>query len=297
MLGKVGASIVHSRGKTAQTGGEKNFVCVYLVFFSAFTIAYQSHHNLGLCTFITLSVALQFLAYSLLAVRVVQQQSVRGVSGKALQCHALVYMSRLSSTTWLKGYIPTDSTGNGLYQACDAMSLLTVLCLLYFVHKRYESTYQREQDDFDISYLLGFCFCLAVVLHPHLNSRPLFDTLWTFALYVDVFAMMPQLWMVAKLESGVSADALYNPHYIMAIAASRGVNLYFWFHGFREFAPKDGSFNFTGWAIMGAHVIQCLLLADFAFFYVKACVLGSIKAVQTGDYSQPMMANVGVFQL
>merc|ERR1719409_660696 len=162
------------------------------------------------------------------------------------------------------------------------MSLLTVLCLLYFVHKRYEHTYQRDLDDFDISYLLGCCFCLAVVLRPHLNSRPLFDTLWTFALYVDVFAMMPQLWMVAKCEVGSGLEIL-NAHFLAAIAAADGVSLFFWVYGFREFAPKDGSFNTTGWAIMGAHVIQCLLLLDFMFYYVKACISASIAAVQSGD--------------
>merc|ERR1719498_1358412 len=90
--------------------------------------------------------------------------------------------------------------------------------------------------------------------------------------------------MVGKLKSGASADAL-NCHYIMAIAASRGASLYFWYYGFREFAPKDGSFNLTGWAIMCATVIQCLLLLDFVVFYVKACVKSGVKAIQTGQYA------------
>merc|ERR1719247_3036735 len=211
------------------------------------------------------------------------QQSVRGVSVKALQCHAVVYMSRLSSTTWLKGYIPTDPTGEWLYQACDGMSLAMTLALLYLTYSRYNSTYQEDLDTFDIGYLLGGCFILAVLLHPNLNSRPMFDTMWTLALYVDVFAMMPQLWMVAKLEVGAELEAL-NAHYIAAIAASRAVSLYFWYHGFKEFAPKDGSFNLTGWAIMAAHVIQMLLFVDFVAMYVKACVKGCIRSMNTGHY-------------
>merc|ERR1719478_1154464 len=117
------------------------------------------------------------------------------------------------------------------------MTLLVVLCLLYLVLKRYRYTYQEEQDSFEISYLLSGCFVLAVLLHPHLNSRPMFDTLWTFALYVDVFAMMPQLWMVAKLEVGSGLEVL-NAHFIAAIAASDGVSMFFWIYGFSEFAPK-----------------------------------------------------------
>merc|ERR1719263_388164 len=103
--------------------------------------------------------------------------------------------------------------------------------------------------------------------------------------------MMPQLWVIAKMGVGSQVEPL-NGHYIMAIAASRAVSLYFWFYGYREFAPKDGSFNLTGWAIMLAHVIQVLLLLDFMYYYVKACIVASVRAVQTGAYPQPPQVKV-----
>jgi ER lumen protein retaining receptor len=287
MSGRLGATLTESKGKAVQNKA-KEFFFVYLVFFSCCIIAYQSHRTIGCSTLITLTVALQFLAYSLLAVKVIQQQSVSGVSAKALQCHAVVYIARLSSTTWLKGYLPMDGTGSWLYQLIDAMSLAMVLVLLYHVFRRYRATYSAEQDDFEIGYLLGVCLILAVVFHPNLNRRPFFDVMWTFALYVDMVAMMPQLWVITKLGVGAKIELL-NGHYIMAIAASRAVSLYFWVYGFVEFAPKDGSFNFTGWAIMGAHIIQMLLLLDFMYYYVKACIIGSMRAVTTGDYSQGLM--------
>merc|ERR1719163_2566276 len=121
------------------------------------------------------------------------------------------------------------------------MTLLTVIFLLHCVLCRFRYTYQEEEDSFETGYLLSGCLILAVLLHPHLNSRPMFDTLWTYALYVDVFAMMPQLWMVAKLEAAKDQIDALNLHYIAANAAARGVSLYFWFYGHREFAPKDGS--------------------------------------------------------
>merc|ERR1719440_680480 len=131
------------------------FVYVYMFCLSALGIAYQSYHGLGLSTFITLAVALQLLAYSLLALKVVHQQSVRGISGKALQCHAVVYCSRLSSTTWLKGYIPSDGTGDGLYQLVDILSLVMVLYLLFLIYKKHRATYQESEDDLAINYILA----------------------------------------------------------------------------------------------------------------------------------------------
>merc|ERR1719420_2045906 len=127
------------------------------------------------------------------------------------------------------------------------MTLLVVIFLLHCCLKRFRYTYQEEEDTFEIGYLLSGCLFLAVLLHPHLNDRPLFDTLWTFALYVDMLAMMPQLWMMSKV--GGALEAL-SSHYIAGIAASRGVSLIFWMNGYTELAPEDGSFNLSGYAIM-----------------------------------------------
>merc|ERR1719321_1067496 len=99
---------------------------------------------------------------------------------------------------------------------------------------------------------------------------------------------MPQLWMVAKLEGAKQSIEALNAHYIAAIAGARCISLYFWYYGFREFAPKDGSFNFTGWTIMCAQVLQAVLLLDFAYYYVKACIVKSVNGCITGEYSGAM---------
>lgn len=299
MLGQVGTSYGMTSASTSSRKPDdstKAFLYVYLVFGAGVVLTCQTYKNLGMSTLITFNVALQLLAYSFLLMKVIQQKSVSGVSAKALQCNVVTYIARLCSTTWLKGYIPMDPTANGLYQGTDVMCLVTVLFLLYLTFWRYRSTYQEDLDSFDISYLLGGCFVLSVLLHPSLNNRPLFDTLWTLALYVDVFAMLPQLWMVGKIQVGGELEAL-NAHYIGAIAASRLVSLYFWWYGYREFAPKNGGFNLNGYAILGAHIIQVLLLLDFVYFYVKSCIKGCVRAVQTGDYSMTGLKMSESFQL
>lgn len=285
MLGVTDASFSHSKKVNKVDDGKKHSMFLYVAFFCALHLTKQAYRDLGICTCITLSASLQLLAYSLLLVKVLQQRSMSGVSAKALQCHALSYACRLSSTVWLKGYMPADSTAKWLYQALDITSLTIILCLLYFAFRRYKHTYQEELDTFDITYVLAGCLVLAVLLHPNLNKRPLFDILWTFALYLDMFTMLPQLWMVARVQVGAEMEAL-NAHYIAAYAASRAVSLYFWFYAFREFAPKNGDFNTKGWAIMGAHVIQLLMLADFVFFYAKACISGCVRAIRPGDAVQ-----------
>merc|ERR1719231_1789320 len=94
--------------------------------------------------------------------------------------------------------------------------------------------------------------------------------------------------MITKI--GTALDAM-SAHYIAAISASRVVYLFFWVHAFPEFAPEDGSFNWCGWSIMSAVFIQCLLLADFVYMYIKACmkkcVAGCLQVKSGGQLVQP----------
>lgn len=257
------------RSKSSERAVNETTMVTYLASFAACSLVYQSFHDLGLSTLLTLSSGVQCFAYACLLVKVHKQSSVGGISCRALSMQAMSYVLRLSSTTWLKGYIPVDGTGDWLYQLLDVACVLMALQLIYCVYKTHYATYQEESDSFDIKIAGVVCFVLAVLVHPDLNARPLFDTLWTTSLYIDVVAMLPQLWMMTKI--GGEMDAL-NCHFVGATALSRVVNLLFWFHGFVELAPLDGSFNLAGWVIIFAHVVQVLLLLDFLVLYVKACM-------------------------
>merc|ERR1719310_1098141 len=229
----------------------------------------QSFHDLGLSTFITLALAIQCFAFTCLRLKISQTKSVTGISGRTLMLQAASCTLRLSSTTWLNGYVPVDGTGDGLYQLLDVCALLLVLQLLYCVFRAHRCTYQEEHDNFNIELMALSCFVLAVLVHPDLNNRPVFDTLWTAALYIDVVAMMPQLSMMTKIRGEVEA---LTSHYVGATALSRATSLVFWYHGFIELAPLDGGFNMAGWAIIAAHVLQVLLLCDFLYYYIRAWV-------------------------
>jgi len=248
--------------------GSTLLVHLYLGAFAVGALVYQSFTNLGLSTLLTASVGIQCFGYTCLRLNISQTKSVAGISGQTLILQAVSYSLRLCSTTWLMGYIPTDETGDWLYQLLDVCALLMALQIIYCVFRSHAKTYQ-EDDSQSVQMIAFGCTALAAVLHPDLNSRPLFDTLWTTALYIDVIAMMPQLRLMAKTRGKVEA---LTSHFVGATAISRGCNLLFWYHGYKELAPLDGSFNFAGWAILVAHIVQMLLLCDFLFYYIRACV-------------------------
>merc|ERR1719262_619959 len=83
---------------------------------------------------LTLSVMVQALAFNFLQMQISQSRSVAGISGKALTMHAIKLCCRLGSSLFLDGYLPTDKSGDWLYQIGDVLSLLMVLQILYSVY-------------------------------------------------------------------------------------------------------------------------------------------------------------------
>jgi len=246
---------------------DSSTMAVYLGAFAGGALVWQSFHDLGLSTFITLAIAIQCFGYTCLRLKIFQQRSVAGISAQTLILQAVACALRLSSTTWLQGYIPVDGTGDWLYQGLDVFALMILLNILYCIFKSHRNTYQEEHDNIKVEYIGLGCFVLAVLVHPDLNNRPVFDTLWTTALYIDVVAMAPQLMLISKIRGEVEA---LTSHFVGATAISRLTSLIFWYHGFAELAPLDGSFNLAGWAIIAAHVLQVLLLGDFLYYYIRA---------------------------
>merc|ERR1719199_744598 len=120
------------------------YLMFYLGFLMAAGIVYQSYDDVGLSTCLTLSVGIQLFALVCLMYQVHQQRGVQGVSMRSLIMQCLVYGLRLSSSTWLKGYIPTDATGDGLYQALDFSTLTLAGYLIYSAMSHYRCSYQEQ---------------------------------------------------------------------------------------------------------------------------------------------------------
>merc|ERR1740129_1853096 len=88
-------------------------------------------------------------------------------------------------------------------------------------------------------------------------------------LFISVVAVLPQLWLITR--SYGRCEALTS-HYIAAMAISRLLSGTFMWHARFDITCVqfvDG-YNHAVWAILGAHALHLIFLADFAFYYVKA---------------------------
>jgi len=232
-----------------------------------------TYHEIALKEFtaiLTLSVFAQALSFLFLHMQISASRSVAGISGKTLIMHAVKLCCRLGTTLWLDGYLPTDKSGDWIYQVGDVMSLLLVLQILFSVFVAHKQSYQCDMDTLDLRNLIMVAVVLAIVIHPSLNAWTPFDVLWTIHLYVDALAMLPQLWVISKSGGQVKGC---TAHYIGATLLSNILSGLFWFYATPELA-EENKLNIAGVAINGAHLVQFLLLLDFGFFYGKACLRG-----------------------
>lgn len=226
-----------------------------------------------LSAILTVSVVLQSLSFVLLALKVTGSKSAAGISARTLALDALSLCSRLSSTLLFHGYLPSDASGDWIYQAADISSLVMVAFLLYQVLVVNGHTYQFNMDTFEVRNLVFGAIVLACVLHPDMNHRPVFDTLWMFGLFVDSVSMFPQLWLISK--SGGAVEAMTS-HHIATMACSRLLACVFWYLAREDVVtnPWVEGFNHGSWGILAAYGVQFLLLSDFVYYYLKACMSG-----------------------
>jgi len=269
----------HCSNGYASTGG------AYFVFLMFVGVVARHFSDRDYSIVLTLGAAVQCLGFYLLLQQVKRQRSVAGISSKMLEMYVLVLLFRLSSTLIKQGYLPVDRSGDYVYQVSDIVSLYLVFQLLWCCHKTHKVTFQADHDSLDIWRVVPVMLVLAFCLRGNLNKSVFFDTTWTFGMYLDTIAMLPQYWMLVK--KGGEVEALTS-HFVALIVLSRACSLAFWYYGYKELAPrksKTTSFinnvtglNVAGWLIVGCHSAQLLMSADFMYHYVSSA-MGKVKMV------------------
>jgi len=264
---------IASRTKTS-LGVEVGFV--YTLFISGALVVYHLVANGEFSAILTISAMFQSLAFSLLGVQAFCVQSIDGISLRSLQLDAMALVCRLSSTLFVEGYLPSDTTGDFLYQAFDVLSLAMAVGVMYKLISVEVKTCEREDKKLATWLAMG-AFVLACLFHGDLDDNVVLDTAWMCATFVSAVAVLPQLLLMTRNNGSVPA---LTSHFIAMMAVGRALSgLYMWHaHDEIECTPWVGKFNHAGFAILGAHALHLLLLADFAYFYCKNVVTSGVQS-------------------
>jgi len=218
----------------------------------------------------TMSAIAQCLGLTFLCIQVLSSGAA-GISASSLKLDAVAIGFRLSSTTWLNGYLPVDRSGDHVYQVMDAISLAVIFFLLYRLLVSQRSTYQASEDSVSIRPMVMASLALAALLHENIDARPVLKTLWMAGLFCGVVAVLPHFWQI--VQTGGQVDPM-TCHYIAAMALSRVLSgLFMWEARYDiKCKPWIPGVQHAICAVLLAHAAHLLLLADFAYHYGSALI-------------------------
>jgi ER lumen protein retaining receptor len=218
----------------------------------------------------------RMFGFGILNVKTWKSQRATGVSIKTLQLYCLVFFFRLTSIMRHEGYLPYDKSGDWLYHTIEMLALLFTAGALYGCMKPFRKTYQADLDRFGefkvpaglgAVYLAGPVMIVAVLIHPNLNADFLSDTAWTYAMYLESTALIPQLYMFQKQASGVVE--LLTAHFVAALGFGRLMEFFFWIYSYHELANSSGS-RLPGYLALLSQFVQLVLMVDFFWYYYMA---------------------------
>jgi len=218
----------------------------------------------------------RMFGFGILNVKTFLSKRATGVSVKTLQLYCLVFFFRLTSIIRHEGYLPYDKSGDWLYHVIEIMALLFTGSALWGCMVPFKSTYQREMDKFGemnvtpgmgAVYLAVPVLIIAIIVHPNLNSDFLSDVAWTYAMYLESVALVPQLFMFQKQTSGVVE--LLTAHFVAALGFGRVMEFMFWIYSYHELATSAGS-KLPGYLALFSQFMQLVLMLDFFWYYYLA---------------------------
>jgi hypothetical protein len=229
---------------------------------------------------LTLSAVAHCCGIGLLCIQVASQGSAAGISARSLILNAIALVLRLSSTLFFHGYLPSDASGDIMYQIVDLCSLGLIIYLLYAVLHVNRHTYLEVDDDMSIGPLVFICLFLGFFLHGDMDDNVIADSFWLAGLFVSVLVVLPQYWLIVKSEGQVQT---LTAHYIAATAVDRFLSGFFMWHSraWITCKPWIGEFEHTVCVILLAHLLHLVLLSDFGYFYLKKIVARDCSASST----------------
>jgi len=218
----------------------------------------------------------RMFGFGVLNVKIFTGKRVTGVSLKTLQLYIVVFICRLSSIIRHEGYLPYDKSGDWLYHLIEFLALGFTSYALFLTMVKHKDSYQADFDRFgELNVPLGAgalyiavpIALIAMLIHPTLNQDFISDFTWTYAMYLESAALIPQLFMFQKQKTGV-VDLL-TAHFVFALGFGRLLEFSFWIFSYHELSTTSGS-KLPGYIAVFSIFMQLLLMLDFFYYYYLA---------------------------
>ncbi|KRT83255.1 hypothetical protein AMK59_3614 [Oryctes borbonicus] len=192
------------------------------------------------------------LAIIILLRKIWKSRSCAGISGKSQLLFAIVYTSR---------YLDLLTVYVSMYNTLMKLVFIAAsYATCYLIYLKFKATYDHNHDTFRIEFLLVPAVILALLINHDFMAL---EILWTFSIYLESVAILPQLFMVSKTGEAESITS----HYLFALGSYRGLYILNWIY---RYAMED---HYDLIAIV-AGVVQTVLYCDFFYLYITKVLRG-----------------------
>jgi len=180
-------------------------------------------------------------------------RTCRGISFKTQALYVLVFITRYMSLftgEWIS-----------LYNTLMKLFFIGSSCyVLYLMKFRYRPTHDPSIDTFRVEYLVAPSAVLALIFN---YSFTFTEVLWSFSIFLESVAILPQLFMLQRTGEAETITT----HYLAALGGYRALYIPNWIY--RYFA--EGTVDPIA---VVAGIVQTGLYLDFFYIYVTKVLHG-----------------------
>ncbi|EEB07331.1 HDEL receptor [Schizosaccharomyces japonicus yFS275] len=191
-------------------------------------------------------------AILLLIHKIKRTRSCAGISFKSQLLFLIVYVSRYLNILWHYGSL--------YFYVMRLVFIIAEAYICYLMLVPLRPTNDKRIDTFRIEYLVGGSAILALITTTNYRVATI---LWTFSIWLESVAILPQLFMLQRSGEAENLTA----HYLLAMCLYRGLYLPHWVVRIVRRLP-------VRWVTIVAGLIQTVLYADFAVVYRRTVLQG-----------------------
>lgn len=185
-------------------------------------------------------------AIIILLLKIWKSRSCAGLSGKSQIMFAMVYTTR---------YLDLFTTFVSLYNSVmKVIFVVSSYVTVYLMYSKFKATYDGNHDTFRVEFLVTPVAGLAVLINHELSFL---EILWTFSIYLESVAILPQLFMISKTGEAETITS----HYLFALGIYRALYILNWVY--RYYTE-----SFFDLIAVVAGCVQTVLYCDFFYLYI-----------------------------
>jgi len=186
------------------------------------------------------------LAIFLLLFKIWKTRSCAGISGKSQCLFALVFLTR---------YLDLFTAFISVYNTVmKVVFIIATIASCYLILFKFRNTYDSNHDTFRVEFVVVPVAGLAVLVN---HSMTVMEVLWTFSIYLESVAILPQLFMISKTGEAETITS----HYLFALGSYRFLYILNWIYRYYD----NGFFDLIA---VVAGCVQTVLYCDFFYLYV-----------------------------